>query len=130
LDSRFRGNDEKRLFDIKNEFLEVALIIGGFYMKAQMVDVDWQEFLKFCAQLKTAQQFNSFFELFLTINEREELLARFKIIKELLKGEKTQREIADYHNVSIAKITRGSNQLKIIDEAFKKFVKKKICLEL
>ena len=91
-------------------------------MKKPTKNADWQQFLKFCAKLKTAEQFDAFFELFLTINEREELLARFKIVKELLKGEKTQREIAEEHKVSIAKITRGSNQLKIIDEKFKKFI--------
>jgi TrpR family trp operon transcriptional repressor len=93
-------------------------------MKKQNKDTDWREFLNFCSRLKTEEQFNSFFELFLTINEREELLARFKIVKELLKGEKTQREIAGHHKVSIAKITRGSNQLKTIDESFKKFLRK------
>lgn len=93
-------------------------------MKVQYKDADWRKFLNFCSRLKTEQQFNSFFELFLTISEREELLARFKIVKELLKGEKTQREIADCHKVSIAKITRGSNQLKTIDELFKKFLRK------
>ena len=93
-------------------------------MKAQIGDPDWQKFLQFCSQIHSPQQFNSFFELFLTINEREELLARFKIVKELLKGEKTQREIAEEHAVSIAKITRGSNQLKTVDEEFKKFIKK------
>ena len=77
---------------------------------------------KFCAELKTPEQFDNFFELFLTINEREELLARYHITKELLKGEKTQREIAEQHKVSIAKITRGSNQLKVIDDKFKKFI--------
>ena len=91
-------------------------------MKKPTKNADWQQFLKFCTKLKSAEQFDTFFELFLTINEREELLARFKIVKELLKGEKTQREIAEEHRVSIAKITRGSNQLKIIDEKFKKFI--------
>ena len=91
-------------------------------MKKSIKNTDWRQFLKFCTKFKTAEQFDTFFELFLTINERKELLARFKIIKELLKGEKTQREIADKHEVSIAKITRGSNQLKIIDEKFKQFI--------
>ena len=82
-----------------------------------------QEFLTFCTKLKTTQHFKDFFELFLTINEREELIARYQIVKELLKGEKAQRAIAEHHKVSIAKITRGSNQLKTISDEFKDFIK-------
>jgi TrpR family trp operon transcriptional repressor len=92
-------------------------------MKKPSKNADWQKFLKFCTKFKNTEQFDAFFELFLTINEREELLARFKIVKELLKGKKTQREIAEENKVSIAKITRGSNQLKMIDENFKKFIR-------
>ena len=60
----------------------------------------WQEFLNFCSKLKTPERFHEFFELFLTINEREELLARYQIVKELLKGQRTQREIAEDFKVN------------------------------
>ncbi len=51
-------------------------------------------------------------ELFFTQNELEQLSARYGIIKGLLKGELTQRELAAELQLSIAKITRGSNELK------------------
>lgn len=76
--------------------------------------------------MKTPTQFENLFELFLTYTEREELAARFAIVKELIKGKQTQREIAVSAKVSIAKITRGSNQLKTIDEDFITFIKNKI----
>ncbi|QUM86495.1 MULTISPECIES: Trp family transcriptional regulator [unclassified Moritella] len=38
--------------------------------------------------------------------------ARALVYKELLLGERSQREIAKIHNISIATITRGSNNLK------------------
>ncbi|WP_235379204.1 Trp family transcriptional regulator [Candidatus Coxiella mudrowiae] len=46
-----------------------------------------------------------------------------ELICELIKGEKTQREISNDLDVSIAKITRVSNALKIIDDKVKTFIK-------
>ncbi len=51
-------------------------------------------------------------ELFFTPNEVEQMIARYEIIQDLVKEELTQREIAARLNISIAKITRGSNELK------------------
>ena len=67
---------------------------------------------------------NDFFDLFLTIEERETLAARTLIIKAMLENELTQREIAEKFGVSISKITRGSNALKIIPPTLKEFLKK------
>lgn len=85
----------------------------------------WLAFLELCSKIKTPEAFNSFFALFLTFEERETMASRFFIIKALLEGELTQREIAEEYKVSIAQITRGSNALKIIDPEFKKFLEKK-----
>lgn len=62
--------------------------------------------------------------LLFTIDERESIAKRIRIIQELLKEEKTQREIAEEGNVSIAKITRGSNALKETSPELKAFLKK------
>jgi len=78
----------------------------------------WQLFLKLCTQLKTEKQFNDFFELFLTINEREEIATRYHIVKAMIDGKETQRDMAKKYKVSIAKITRGSNQLKMTNKDF------------
>ena len=54
------------------------------------------------------------FDLFFTPEEKDNLALRYLIIQELLQDEKSQREMAKNLNVSIAKITRGSNELKRI----------------
>ena len=86
----------------------------------------WCDFLELCSKIKAPEAFNSFFALFLTFEERETMGSRYLIIKALLEGQLTQREIAETYKVSIAQITRGSNALKIIDPEFKKFLEKKL----
>lgn len=86
----------------------------------------WSDFLELCSKIKTPEAFNSFFALFLTFEERETMGSRYLIIKALLEGQLTQREIAEAYKVSIAQITRGSNALKIIDPDFKKILEKKL----
>ncbi len=87
---------------------------------------EWSSFLKLCSKIKTSQELDSFFSLFLTFEEREIIMSRFLIIKELLGEQLTQRKISEIHKVSIAQITRGSNALKVIDPKFKEFLKKLI----
>ena len=90
-----------------------------------MKDEDgWQFFIKLCLQVKSAKEFDQFFDLFLTMEEKNLLASRCKIIQELLKDELPQREIAKQYNVSIAQITRGSNALKRIDPKLQNFLRK------
>ncbi|MBN2690063.1 MAG: trp operon repressor [Gammaproteobacteria bacterium] len=86
----------------------------------------WKFFLKICVELKTANELEGFFRFILTHGEREDIAHRIRIVKELLLEEKTQREIAASTGVSIAKITRGSNQLKDADVKLKNFLKSKL----
>ncbi len=86
----------------------------------------WNEFLQVCSSFNSPQDLSQFFDLFLTIEEKETLASRFLIVKSLLEEEKTQREIAEHHQVSIAQITRGSNALKIVTPEFRKLLKKKL----
>jgi TrpR family trp operon transcriptional repressor len=51
---------------------------------------------------------------------------RCLIIRDLLMQEQTQREIAKNLNVSIAKITRGSNELKRIKDPLLTYLKSKL----
>ena len=81
----------------------------------------WRQFTELCSQLTSAEEFDRFFELFLTIDEKHLLASRYLIIKALLDGKLTQREIAQTHHVSIAQITRGSNALKRIDSQIEEF---------
>lgn len=86
----------------------------------------WQDFLKLCSKINSPERFDEIFHLFLTIEEKETLASRYLIIKALLEGELTQREIADMYKVSIAQITRGSNALKIISPELREFLKSRL----
>ncbi len=95
-------------------------------MKNESAENSWEAFLELCAKIKTPEEFDQFFSLFLTFEEREIMASRYLIIKALLEGDLTQREMADAYKVSIAQITRGSNALKTIDPKFKKTLEKKL----
>ena len=83
----------------------------------------WQEFIELCAKISSPKELNELFDLFLTIEEKETLASRYLIIKELVEGKLTQREIAETRKVSIAQITRGSNALKIISPKLREILK-------
>lgn len=78
----------------------------------------WRRFLTQCLAMKTEQELTQFFELFLTEEEKEALATRALIIDALREAKHTQREIAKTLQVSISKITRGSNMLKRISPSF------------
>jgi TrpR family trp operon transcriptional repressor len=74
----------------------------------------WNGFIELCLA-SSEKALRTLFDLFLTQEEKENLATRYLIVKELMKEEKTQREMAKDLQVSIAKITRGSNELKRIN---------------
>lgn len=82
----------------------------------------WQGFLELCSKIKTPEKMKEAFDLFLTLEEKETLAARYLIIKALVDGKLPQREIASELKVSIAQITRGSNALKIISPELRKIL--------
>jgi TrpR family trp operon transcriptional repressor len=86
----------------------------------------WQDFIRLCTKIKSPAEYSHFFDLFLTIEEKETLASRFLIIKALLDGKLTQREIADTYKVSIAQITRGSNAMKIISPEMRALLKNRL----
>lgn len=94
-------------------------------MKIDKSGDGWLKFLKLCSKMKGPEDFNKLFALFLTYEERETMASRYLIVKALLEGELTQREIGEKFGVSIAQITRGSNALKITPSEFRNKLKKK-----
>ncbi len=60
--------------------------------------------------------------LLLSPEELNAINARTLVYKELLLAERSQREIAKIHGISIATITRGSNNLKSMSEKEKKLL--------
>ena len=92
-------------------------------MKAKSdLEEGWRHFIERLAHLKKSDEVNDYLDLFLTHAERRHLGLRFLIIQELVKGEKTQRKMAESLGVSIAKITRGSNALKSISSKLRRFL--------
>ena len=82
----------------------------------------WSLFVKLCEKAVEKKQLSEVLQLFLTLTEQEEISTRYLIVKDLIEEKKPQRQIAKDAKVSIAKITRGSNQLKTISEKIKKFL--------
>jgi TrpR family trp operon transcriptional repressor len=72
----------------------------------------WQYFLKLCKGTRDEEILSELFELLFTPEEKTGMETRCLIIKALLEKQKNQRQISADLNVSIAKITRGSNELK------------------
>ncbi len=87
-------------------------------------DDGWRFFIALCLKLKTASEFEEFFDLFMTMEEKNLFSSRCMIIKGLLEGDIPQREMAKQYNVSIGQITRGSNALKRIDPKMEQFLRK------
>ena len=82
----------------------------------------WQRFLALCSEAESPDALHTLLTLFLTIEERKDIADRLLIVSDLLEGKHTQRAIAANRQVSIAKITRGSNSLKMIDETLRRFL--------
>lgn len=85
-------------------------------------EAGWQGFINLCLHTKDEATLQAMLALFLTPEEKIDIARRVLIIQELVKGEKTQRDIAKTLDVSIAKITRGSNELKRLDQAWRDYL--------
>lgn len=73
---------------------------------------EWQQILDLIRESSQSQQHEMLLTMLLTPDEREALVARVNIFRELLKGDLSQRQISQMLGVGIATITRGSNELK------------------
>lgn len=85
----------------------------------------WSKFIELCRTEKNETKLEALFDFMLTTQEKENIAMRYLIVRELLKEQQTQREIAKHLNVSIAKITRGSNELKRVSTQFLQYLKSK-----
>lgn len=85
----------------------------------------WHVFKQWCLASKNEKMLSALLDLLLTSEEKESIASRCLIVMELIKHEKTQRDIAADLNVSIAKITRGSNELKRVSPNLIAFLKEK-----
>ncbi len=83
---------------------------------------DFTMFLELCLKTKEVSRLQELFDFFFTMEEKEHLASRMKIIKTLLEKKHSQREISQKMQVSISQITRGSNALKTIDADLLTFI--------
>ncbi|WP_114766188.1 trp operon repressor [Vibrio rhodolitus] len=81
-------------------------------MSQQPEYTDWQQILDLVKHSTETEQHEMLLTMLLTPDEREALVARVNIFRELLKGDLSQRQISQMLGVGVATITRGSNELK------------------
>ncbi len=91
--------------------------------KGTVAEDGWQGFIKLCAETKKPKDLQELFDLLFTLEEKEALGLRVQLIRALLERKRTQREISEDLNISISKITRGSNALKTINERLKEYLR-------
>lgn len=95
-------------------------------MTDKSIKKGWQQFLQWEHAAQKNKQVDAFFDLLLTPEEYDTISKRALLIKALLEGSISQRDIAETYDVSISKITRGSNALKRIPMSLRKLLEKEI----
>ena len=91
-----------------------------------MNQMGWRYFLDLCLAAGDEQRLSELFDLLLKHEEKSGMETRCLIVKALLEQEKPQRQISDELHVSIAKITRGSNELKRISPQLKQYLQQRL----
>lgn len=77
---------------------------------------NWSDVLDLLEQSGQQQQLDFILSMLMTFDEREALLARMNILHELIKGDRSQRQISQMLGVGVATITRGSTELKKLEQ--------------
>ncbi|QLE79312.1 trp operon repressor [Francisella sp. Scap27] len=72
----------------------------------------WQELIKILSKNKNPEDIDIICDFLLTKEEKEQLNKRVLLTKELIRKNKTQREISKELGISICTVTRCSNALK------------------
>lgn len=87
---------------------------------------EWTKFLDLFLSVKDRSTLDMLFQLFMTMNERDMLVDRYRLVKALLTTDLPQREIAEILHLSISKITAGSKATQVLPDHHKTYLHKKM----
>lgn len=82
----------------------------------------WRKLLTILSQLTDKKDIEELLTLLLTFDERQDLGKRVAIVQGLRSGNESQRDMSQHLQVSIAKITRGSNAMKQMSKRLQELV--------
>lgn len=89
----------------------------------------WSHFITICEKATAEGQLSDLLQLILTADEQNTIPQRLLVVEKLLAGGYPQRDIATKHQISIATITRGSNELKRLSPNQKEKLKRLLEIE-
>lgn len=93
-------------------------------MVSMMKTQEWKQTVELLHQAFKDDYSLDIFKLLLTVDERDALITRVKIIHSLLDGSINQRQLKEQLGIGIATVTRGSNSLKEASPKFKTWLEK------
>lgn len=82
-----------------------------------------QELGKLLASIRDTEEARELLTALLSPAERRDIAERWQIVKHLIAG-RTQREVRDLINVSIATVTRGAREVRYGNGALQKFYRR------
>ncbi len=85
-----------------------------------------KDLVKLFAAAEKESLLDECFAFLFTPSEIDDLQKRLELTAALIQAKETQREISKNHAVSIAKITRGSNELKRSSVEFRDFLARRL----
>lgn len=86
----------------------------------------WAPFIELIQKSDSAEQLAELLDCLFTAEEKQNINDRISLVAQLLQGDHSQRQIAKNLNISIAKITRGSNMLKQISPELMEFLQEQL----